>query len=124
MAFTIGGSSMNDTFRIWAPRLLLAAELALFAYVAGHSDVGLKTGLVDGQPVGTCSEQEFATVGMAWLGMTCLAFAGCLLSLFGRSKWLGLLLFALPVITATTLAKYQEDRFPACWERPADPNKS
>jgi hypothetical protein len=114
---------MNDTVRTWVPRILLAAELALFAFVVTHLDVGLKTELADGLPVGNCSEAEFATIGMAWLGMTSLAFAGCLLALFGRSKWLVLVLFALPVITATTLAKYQEDRYPACWDRPADPRK-
>ncbi|MBF0327286.1 MAG: hypothetical protein HQL42_19800 [Alphaproteobacteria bacterium] len=114
---------MGDTARIWIPRVLLAVELALFAFIATHLDVGLKTEMIDGQPVGNCSETEFATIGMVWLGMTCLALAGCLFSLFGRSKWLGLVLFALPVITATTMAKYQEDRYPACWERPADPRK-
>lgn len=118
------GAPMSEAIKIWVPRIVLAAELALFAFVATHLDVGLKTELVDGQPVGNCSETEFATIGMAWLGMTSLAFVGCILSLFGRSKWLGLVLFALPVIAATTMAKYQEDRYPACWERPADPRKS
>lgn len=110
---------MRAILALWGPRLLLAAELGLFALVVGHLDAGLKTGLVDGQPVGRCSALEFERIGLAWLAMTTLAFAGSAISLFGRAKWAGLALFVLPVIVATTLAKYQEDRFPPCWDRPA-----
>ena len=112
---------MNDTVKTWVSRAVLLAELALFAYVATHLDVGLKTQIVDGLPVGDCSETAFAQVGVAWLGMTVLAFVGCGFALFSRMKWLGLVLFVLPVIAATTMAKYQESRYPACWERPEQP---
>ena len=111
---------MNRSVFFWASLLLLAVELAVFAFVALHLDAGLKTEMRDGQPFGTCLEKDFEIVGLAWLAMTCLAFVGAVLSLFKKSKWLWLAAFVLPVIVATTLAKYQEDRFPACWERPAD----
>lgn len=111
---------MRHIVTIWGPRLLLAVELALFAVVVSHLDAGLKTAMVDGQPAGHCSAAQFELIGLAWLGMTTLAFAGSLASLFGRAKWAGLALFVLPVIVATTLAKYQEDRFPPCWDRPTE----
>jgi len=112
---------VNHTLKLWAPRLLLAAELALCAIVITHLDAGLKTEMRDGQPFGLCSKEEFEKIGLAWLGMTSVAFIGSLVSLFGRAKWAGLALFILPVIVATTMAKYQEDRFQPCWERPVEP---
>jgi len=115
---------VNRPVVFWASLLLLAVELALFAFVALHLDAGLKTEIRDGQPFGTCLEKDFEIVGLAWLAMTSTAFVGALLSLFKKSKWLWLAAFVLPVIVATTLAKYQEDRFPACWERPAENAKS
>lgn len=112
---------MNGSVALWAPRVLLAVELVLFAVVVTHLDAGLKTAVQDGQPVGRCSVAEFEAIGLAWLGMTTLAFAGSLAILFRkRGKWLGLALFVVPVMVATTLAKYQEDRYPPCWERPAE----
>lgn len=111
---------MNRPVIFWALLLLMAVELALFAYVALHLDAGLKTEMRDGQPFGICLPEQFEIVGLAWLAMTSTAFVGAVFSLFRKSKWLWLAVFVLPVVVATTLAKYQEDRFPACWERPAE----
>lgn len=111
---------MKHHIATWGPRVVLAAELVLFAVVVGHVDAGLKTEMVDGQPFGQCSQAQFEAIGLAWLGMTSLAFVGTLWSVFRRGKWLGLALFVLPVIIATTMAKYQEDRYPPCWDRPAE----
>lgn len=112
---------MTSKLALWLPRLLWGLEMVLFAVVVSHHDSGLKTEIRDGIPFGTCSQAEFETIGMVWLGMTTLAFLGCLLSLFKRrGKWTSLILFVVPVMAATTLAKYSEDRYPPCWERPAE----
>jgi lipoprotein signal peptidase len=104
--------------KTWIPRLVLGLELAFCAYVALHLDAGVKTRMKDGAPWGECSTQQFEWVGLAWIGMVVAAFIGAAFSMFGRAKWIGLLVFAVPVIVVTTAAKYQEDHNPPCWERP------
>lgn len=109
------------SLKVWGPRALVAVQFGLLAALAAYRDAGLRT-LPQGEDfVGACSLADAQTAGLLWMALVAVGAVGCVLSLLGRAKWLGLVLFLGPVVAATTLSQYQHTHFPPCWDESGAP---
>lgn len=102
--------------KTWGPRALAAVQIGLLAGLVAYRNAGLRTVAQGDDFVGTCSLADAQVAGTLWLAMVVVAMVGCLMALFSRSKWLGLMVFLGPVVAATVLSQYQHTHFPPCWD--------
>lgn len=102
--------------KVWGARALAVVQMGLMAALIAYRDAGLRTVPQGDDFVGLCSLAQAQMVGLLWLALVGVGFAGCIVALFGRAKWLGLAIFLGPLVVATTITQYQQTHFPACWD--------
>lgn len=109
------------SLKVWGSRALAVVELGLLGALIAYRDAGLRTVPQGDDFIGACSLADAQTAGVLWMVLVALGLVGCVVALFSKSKWLGMVVFLGPVVAATVLSQYQHTHFPPCWDETGAP---